>query len=146
MKKHHPARRKPKKALGFSAAVLSGAAFSTVLGMVLLALACIPALSLSDPLRFVPVFALVCLFVSAAAGAHLSARLHGKNGLLCGLLSSRALILILVVTACVLSLKIKTSLFLICAPALLLISAIAGVCGVSASEPKMPKHKPFKIR
>ena len=146
MKKHHPAHRKPKRAFGFSAAVLSGAAFSTALGMALLALACIPALSLSDPLRFVPVFALVCLFVSAAAGAHLSARLHGKSGLLCGLISALALILILVVFACVLSLKIKTSLFLICAPALLFVSAIAGVCGVSASEPKMPRHKPFKIR
>ena len=146
MKKHRPAHRRAKKEIGFPAAVFSGAAFSVALGMALLALSCIPALSLSDPLRFVPIFSLVCLFVSAAAGAYLAARMHGKSGLVCGLLSSLALIMILVVIACILSLKIKTSLFFICVPAILLVSAIAGVCGVSASEPKMPKHKSFRPR
>ena len=146
MKKHRPSHRRPKKEAGFPAAVLSGTVFSVLLGALLLTLSCIPVLSLSDPLRFTPVFALASLFVSASAGAYFAARLHGKSGLACGVLSSLAFLLILALTACALSLKIRTPLFFVCAPCLLLTSAVAGIKGVSASEPKMPKHKPFKIR
>ena len=146
MKNHPPAHPKPKKERSFAASVLTGTVFSLLLGTALLALICIPALSLADPLRFAPVIALACLFVSAAAGARLAAGLHGKSGLACGMLSTLALILILVVIACAFSLKIRTSLFTICAPALLLISAVSGVCGTTKREPKRYTHKHVKIR
>ncbi|MBR6744057.1 MAG: hypothetical protein IKM00_02425 [Clostridia bacterium] len=116
MKKHPTARRQTKKETAFPIAVLAGAVFSLVLGMALLALSCIPALSLADPLRFAPVFAIACLFVSAAAGAYFAARLHGKSGLACGVLSSLLLILAAVAMAGLFSLRIRTSLFMICAP------------------------------
>ena len=146
MKKHPPARRAQKKELGFPISVLLGAVCSLFCGTALLALSCIPLLALPDPLRFAPVFALVCLFVSVAVGANFAARLHGKSGLACGVLCALALILTLVALACVLSLKIRTSLFMICAPALLLTAAISGICGVSEKAPKVRKHKPVKFR
>ena len=146
MKKHPPARRAQKKELSFPASVLLGAICSLFCGTVLLALSCIPLLSLPDPLRLAPVFAIACLFASVAVGANLAARLHGKSGLACGILSALAFILTLVALACALSLKIRTSLFIICAPALLLTAAIAGVCGVSEKAPKIRKHKPVKFR
>lgn len=145
MKKHFRSRSPQKKETGFLTAVLIGAAFSLILGMILLALCCIPALALADPLRFAPVFALVCLFVSAAAGAYLAARLHGKSGLACGILSALTLIIGMIALCFILSLKIRMSLFFICAPALLLVSAFAGLRGVSAPSPKMRHHK-MKIR
>ena len=144
MKKRPISRRQPKKETGFLISVLAGTAFSILIGMLLLALSCIPALSLADPLRFAPAFALASLFVSAAAGAYFAARLHGKSGLACGALSSLALILGIVATACALSLKIRVSLFMICTPILLVVSAVAGVCGVSEKEPKSYRHKHAK--
>lgn len=144
MKKHPAARRQQKKETSFPISVLTGALLSLLLGLLLLALSCIPALSLADPLRFAPVFALASLFVSAAFGAFSAARLHGKSGLACGMLSSLVFILGIVATACALSLKIRVSLFMICAPALLIISAVAGVCGVSEKEIKPYKHKHVK--
>ena len=146
MKKRFPSHRAPKKETGFLRSVLTGGAFSLVLGMILLALSCIPALALSDPLRFAPVFALVCLFVSAAAGAYLAARLHTKSGLACGILSALSLIVGVIVLCFILSLKIRVSLFFICAPALLLVSAVAGVCGVSEKDVKPHKHKASRFR
>lgn len=148
MKKHFPSHRtqKQKKETGFLRAVLTGAAFSLILGMALLALCCIPALALPDPLRFAPVFALVCLFVSVTAGAYLAAKLHGKSGLACGLLCALAFIGVTVAITFILSLKIRVPLFFICVPVLLLMSAIAGICGVSSSAPKMHKHKAAKFR
>ena len=145
MKKHFHSRSPQKKETGFLAAVLIGTAFSLVLGMILLALLCIPALALADPLRFAPAFAISALFISAAAGAFLSAKLHGKSGLACGILTALMLIICLVALCFIFSLKIRASLFFICAPALLLVSAFAGLRGVSAPSPKMRHHK-MKIR
>ena len=143
--KKHPVRGQTKREIGFPAAVLAGALISVLLGMLLLALSCIPVLSLSDPLRFVPVFALASLFIANAVGARTAAKLHGKSGLACGMLSALALILILVTVACILSLKIRTMLFVICAPALLLVAAVAGISGVSEKKSKH-KHKYAKFR
>ena len=145
MKKHFHSRSPQKKEVGFLTAVLIGTAFSLALGMILLALLCIPALALSDPLRFAPAFALSALFISAAAGAFLSAKLHGKSGLACGILTALMLIICLVALCFIFSLKIRTTLFFICAPVLLLVSAFAGLRGVSAPSPKMRHHK-MKIR
>lgn len=130
MKKHRYSRSKPKKEKSFLFSVCFGAFFSLALGVVLLTLFSLPALKLEDPTRFVPVFALISLFVSAAVGAHLSARFHGKSGLACGILSSLLLIVILVGLGFLFSLQIKPTLFTICAPSILVISAIAGICGV----------------
>ena len=144
--KKHPVRGQSKKTFGFPTAILAGALVSVLLGMVLLALSCIPILALSDPLRFAPVFALASLFISAAVGAHIAAKLHGKSGLACGVLSALVLILVLVLIACILSLKIRMTLFTICAPALLLTAAVAGISGVSEKAPKVHKHKHVKFR
>ena len=130
MKKRRYSRSTPKKEKSFLFSVLCGAAFSFLLGMLLLTLFAFPALILEDPLRFAPIFSLSALFVSAAGGAYLSARLHRKSGLACGMLSSLGMILILVALSFIFSLQIKSSLFMICAPALLVVSAIAGICGV----------------
>ena len=145
MKKHFHSRSPQKKETGFLAAVLIGTAFSLVLGMILLALLCIPALALADPLRFAPAFAISALFISAVAGAFLTAKLHGKSGLACGILTALTLVICLVALCFIFSLKIRASLFFICAPALLLVSAFAGLRGVSAPSPKTRHHK-MKIR
>ena len=144
--KKHPVRGQSKKSVGFLTAILAGALVSVLLGMILLALSCIPVLLLSDPLRFAPVFALASLFISTAVGARTAAKLHGKSGLACGVLSALVLILLLVMIACVLSLKIRMTLFTICAPALLLTSAVTGISGVSEKAPKVHKHKHGKFR
>ena len=144
--KKHPVRGQMKKELGFPTAILAGALVSVLLGMLLLALSCIPVLAFSDPLRFAPVFALASLFISTAVGAHTAAKLHGKSGLACGVLSALALILILITVACILSLKIRVTLFTVCAPALLLTAAVAGISGVSEKAPKVHKHKHAKFR
>ena len=130
MKKHRHSRSKPRKEKGFLFSVCFGAFFSLFFGILLLVIFTVPALKLEDPLRFAPFFALISLFVSAAVGAHLSARFHGKSGLACGVLSSLLLITILVGLGFLFSLQIKPTLFIICAPSLLVVSAIAGICGV----------------
>ncbi len=132
MKKHRisRSRSRSKKEKSFIFSVFSGTVLSLLLGMALLAIFSIPLLKLEDPLRFVPVFALIALFVSAAAGAHFSARFHGKSGLACGVLSSLLMIMVLVGLGFLFSLQIKPTLFMICAPSLLVVSAIAGICGV----------------
>ena len=141
MKNHPIPRRQQKKEAGFLSAVLIGAVLSMLLGLILLALSCIPALSLADPLRFAPIFALAVLFISAAAGSYFAARLHGKSGLACGVLSALIFVLGTVAAACAFSLKIRVSLFMICVPILLIVSAVAGVCGVSEREQKPHVHK-----
>ncbi|MBE6665678.1 MAG: TIGR04086 family membrane protein [Ruminococcaceae bacterium] len=130
MKKHRYSRSQPKKEKSFLFSVCFGAFFSLFLGILLLALFSLPSLKLEDPLRFAPIFALISLFVSSAIGAHLSARFHGKSGLACGVLSSLLLIILLVGLGFLFSLQIKPTLFTICAPSMLIISAIAGICGV----------------
>ena len=130
MKKHHISHSRPKKEKSFLFSVFFGTCSSLVFGMVLLSVFAIPALKLEDPLRFIPIFALISLFLSAAIGAHISARLHRKSGLACGVLSSLLLILVLVGLGFLFSVQIKPTLFMICAPSLLIISAIAGICGV----------------
>ena len=144
--KKHPVRGQSKKAVGFPTAILAGALVSLLLGMLLLALSCIPVLALSDPLRFAPAFALASLFIATAVGAHIAAKLHGKSGLACGVLSALLLILLLVTIACILSLKIRMTLFTVCAPALLLTAAVSGIRGVSEKAPKVHKHKRVKFR
>ena len=146
MKKHPVSRPSSKKEKGFFVSVLVGAVCSIALGMILLALSCIPALAMEDPLRYAPVFALISLFVSDIVGARVAARLHGKSGLACGMLSSLALILTAVALCFVFSLQIRTPLFMICAPALLLAAAVSGIGGVSHREPKSKKHKPKGFR
>ncbi|MBR7161671.1 MAG: TIGR04086 family membrane protein [Clostridia bacterium] len=131
MKKHRYSRSRTKKEKSFIVSVFSGALCSLLFGVLLTALFALPALKLEDPLRFAPVFGLASLFISAAVGAHLSARLHGKSGLACGMLSSLLLILVLVGLSFVFSVQIKPSLFSICAPSLLLLSAVSGILGVT---------------
>lgn len=130
MKKRRISRSKSRKEKSFLFSVFFGAAFSLILGMALLTLFAIPTLKLEDPLRFVPIFGLISLFVSSAIGAHISARLHGKSGLACGVLSSLTMIMALVALGFIFSLQINSTLFIICAPSMLIISAIAGICGV----------------
>ena len=136
MKKHPVSRSAPKKEKSFLFSVFAGAVFSLALGLLLLALFCIPALALEDPLRFVPAFALISLFACAVSGARLAARLHGKSGLAAGVLSTLLLILLLVLLAFAFSLKIRSTLFFLCAPALLFVSAAAGIGGVSDKKEK----------
>lgn len=130
MKKHRYSRSKQKAEKSFLFSVFFGSACSLLLGIILLVLSSFPLLILEDPLRFTPIFSLISLFISASVGAYISARLHRKSGLACGMLSSLVMIMALVALGFIFSLQIKTSLFMICAPSLLIISAIAGICGV----------------
>ncbi len=134
-------RSQPKKEKSFFVSVFIGAVISLVCGILLLMLSCVPMLSLEDPNRFAPVFGLAALFISAIVGGYLSARTHRKSGLACGALSALLLISVLVLLAFALELKIRTSLFIICAPSLVVCSAIAGICGVGSESSPKPKHK-----
>ena len=134
-------RSQPKKEKNFLVSVLIGTAVSLLTGMLLLALSCFPALMMEDPLRFAPAFAIVSLFVSTIFGSHISARTYGKNGLACGALSALLVIAVLVVGAFIFEWKIKTVLFAVCAPALLICAMIAGICGIGTEKTKKPRHK-----
>ena len=130
MKKHRFSHPKPKKGKSFLFSIFFGASVSIFSGIFLLLIFTVPMLKMEDPLKFVPIFALISLFVSSSIGAHISARLHGKSGLACGVLSSLAVILTLTCLGFFFSIQINPSLFIICAPSMLVLSAIAGICGV----------------
>ena len=134
-------RSQPKKERSFFVSILIGTVVSLCTGMLLLALSCFPALMMEDPARFAPAFSIVSLFVSTAVGSYLSARTYGKNGLACGAVSALLVIAVLVIGSLILEWKIKTVLFAVCAPALLICAMIAGICGIGTEKTKKPRHK-----
>ena len=134
-------RTQPKKEKSFVVSIFIGAASALFCGISFLALACLPMLSLEDPGKFAPALGLASLFISTIIGGYLSARAHRKSGLACGALSALLLISTLVLLAFSIEATISISLFSICAPALIVCAAIAGICGVSAPTSKKPKHK-----
>ncbi len=135
-------RTQQKAGKSFFVSVFLGTLFSLLIGIFLLMIFCLAGLSLEDPDRLVPIFSLVALFVSAFFAGYLSARLHRETGFLCGALSGVFLIGILVLLAFACSFSIQISLFFICAPFAVVISAIAGVGGVRKRE-KPRKKKRF---
>lgn len=134
-------RTQPKKEKSFFVSVFLGTLVSLAIGLILLVISCFAGLSMENPDQFTPIFALVSLFATALFGGYLSARAHRENGLFCGALSGILLVGILVLLVFAFSFSIKISLFLICAPAVIVCSAVAGVCGVNSGMNKKPKHK-----
>lgn len=118
-----------------------GTLISLAVGLLLLVASCFIGLSLDDPDKFTPPLALGSLFITALLSGYLSARKHKKNGLLCGAVSGILLTGIMVLLAFAFSLGIRLSLFAICAPAVVVCAAIAGICGVGSGSVKKPKHK-----
>ncbi len=134
-------RTQPKKEKSFFVSVFLGTLFALLIGFLLLILSCFAGLSMEDPDQFTPIFSLVSLFITALSSGYIAARTHRENGLFCGALSGIFLIGILVLLVFAFSLSIKISLFFICAPAIIVSAALAGVCGVSAGTGKKTKHK-----
>ena len=122
-------RTQKGKEKSFFVSVFLGTVISLALGLLLLVLSCFAGLSIS-------------LFITALSGGYIAARTHRENGFFCGALSGVFLIGILVLLVFIFSLSIKISLFLICAPAVIVSSAVSGVCGVSAGTTQ--KHKRSK--
>ncbi len=135
-------RTQKGKEKSFFVSVFLGTVISLALGLLLLVLSCFAGLSMEDPEKFTPVFSLISLFITALSGGYIAARTHRENGFFCGALSGVFLIGILVLLVFIFSLSIKISLFLICAPAVIVSSAVSGVCGVSAGTTQ--KHKRSK--
>ena len=136
MKKKHPFQKRNTEGRkkSFFTSVLTGSVISLLSGIALLAVFSFPALAMEDPLRFAPVFGITALFLSVIIGSYISARVHGKNGLACGALSALLTVAALIVLTFAMKFSIRTELFLICAPALIISACIAGVCGVSTEE------------
>lgn len=138
--KHKHAGEKKEKS--FFVSVFTSTLISLAVGLVLLVASCFLGLSLDDPDKFTPPLALGSLFITALLAGYFSARSHKKSGLLCGAVSGILLTGILVLLAFAFGLSIRLSLFAICAPAIIIFSAIAGICGVGAgTAKKKPRHK-----
>ncbi len=133
--------RSETKEKSFFVSVFIATLLSLVLGLLLLIPMTLLGLRLEDPDRFTPIFALISLFLTALAGGYTAARIHRENGLLCGALSGILLIGILILLVFAFSLSVRLTLFLTCAPAIVISSAAAGICGVSAGKEKKPKHR-----
>ena len=131
-------RTHEKKDKSFFAAVLIGTLTALAIGLVLLLASCFLGLSFDDPDRYTPILALASLFITALTGGYLSARTHRKNGLACGAVSGILLVGILVLLTFALGLGIRLPLFAICAPAVIVCAAIAGI---GSGTVKKPKHK-----
>jgi putative membrane protein (TIGR04086 family) len=134
-------RTQSGKEKSFFVSVFLGTLISLIIGILLLVVSCFAGLSTEDPERLAPIFALVSLFITALLGGYIAARTHKENGLFCGALSGILLIGILVLLVFAFSLSIRISLFGICAPAIIVSSAVAGVCGVSAGKKPKNIHK-----
>ena len=130
-----------KKEKSFFVSVFIGTLIALGAGLLLLLAACFLGLSLDDPEKFTPPLALGSLFITALLAGYLSAHSHKKNGLLCGAVSGILLTGIMVLLAFAFGLGIRLSLFAICAPAVIICAAIAGICGVSSGAAKKPRHK-----
>ena len=134
-------RTQSGKEKSFFVSVFLGTLLSLVIGLLLLVISCFAGLSMEDPEKLAPVFALISLFITALLGGYIAARTHKENGFFCGALSGILLVGILVLLVFAFSLSIKISLLLICAPAVIVSSAVAGVCGVSAGKKPRSVHK-----
>ncbi len=134
-------RTAPKTEKSFWGSVLIGTLFALLIGFILLIVSSFIGLRLEDPEAIAPIFALVSLFFTAFSGGYASARIHKESGFVCGAVSGILLIGILVLLVFACSFSIKLSLFLICAPAAVVSSAIAGVCGVNGGKEKKTKRK-----
>ncbi len=134
-------RSSAKTGKSFFVSVFLGTLIALAIGLGLLIVSSFAGLSLEDPEPFLPIISLVSLFVSSLFGGYLSARIHKESGLVCGALSGILLIGILVLLTFSCSFSIKLSLFMICAPAILVVASIAGVCGVNGGKEKKTKRK-----
>lgn len=125
----------------FFVSVFLGTLSSLFIGILLLLFSCLLCLSMEDPERAIPILALICLLCTSLFSGYLSARAHRENGFLCGLLSGIFLVGILIIFAFAFSFSIRISLFGILSPTLVISSAIAGICGVSAKRKAKNKRK-----
>ncbi len=142
MPKHGTSKKRtPPAKKSAPVSVFCGALFALIFGLLLLLFFTFILMKLPDPERFAPVTALVSLFASAAFAGFLSARLHGENGLVLGLLSGIFLSAVLVLLLFALSLSVNPTLFFICAPAAVITSALAGLCGVNSKAGKRRKNR-----
>lgn len=132
----------PPKERSFFVSVFVSTAIALTVGFFLLVLICLMGLSLKDPAQYTPRFAIAALFATALLAGYLSARGHGKSGLACGSLSGLLLVGVLVLLAFAFEMRIHISLFMICAPAVMICSSIAGIVGVGADRTPKKKHKP----
>ena len=101
------------------------------------------ALSLSDPDKYIKIFALVCLFVSSGFGGRAAARAKGKSAFLCGAFVGIIMIGVTVILCLALSLAIDPTLFAICAPTVLVTAILGAVSGVGTPKKSKRKKKKF---
>ncbi len=138
-------KRRTDKHMGKSLAVCIplGALCALIFGILLLALFTVIGLRMRDPDPITPPLALTALFLCALLGGYTAARLHGRSGLLCGAATALLFVAILVLLVFARGGAIKLSLFVICAPASIVLSAVAGVCAVSGRSEKRRKKRKF---
>lgn len=134
-------RSQPKKEKNFLMSVMIGVISAFCLGITLLVIFSFPALAMEDPSRFAPAFAIAALFLSMFFGSYLAAHIYKKNGLACGAFCAFLVIVLIVLLSFILNWQIRMTAFAVCAPALLICSMIAGICGVSSKRSVKPKHK-----
>lgn len=117
------------------ACVVKGTLWGIACGAVSLLISAAIGLSLPDPDKYSAPLALASLFISAFAGAFISARKCGDGGLRAGLFSGVLFLLVLALVALGTGTSIKPLMFAICAAVILVTSAFAGISG-AARKPK----------
>ncbi|MBQ9748686.1 MAG: TIGR04086 family membrane protein [Clostridia bacterium] len=132
-----------KKRRQLPVAVCIGTLTGLTAGLLFLVLFTALGLTIQDPDRITPPLAIVALLACALICGYVSARLHGKSGFLCGILSGLMLLGILILTIFACRCVIRITLFAVCAPAVLVCAAVAGVCAVSGKKERPRKKHRF---
>ena len=117
------------------ACVVKGTLWGIACGAVSLLISAAIGLSLPDPDKYSAPLALASLFISAFVGAFVSAKKCGSGGLRAGLFSGVLFLLVIALVALGAGTSIRPLMFAICAAAILVTSAFAGISG-AARKPK----------
>ena len=111
---------------GLAVAVFSALIISVIMGLI--------GLSLDDPDKYTGVFALAALFIASGIGGYITARVRGKNALICGLITGLMIIMTMVLFSLSFALGINMSLFAICVPSIIVTSMLGAVSGVGKKD------------
>ena len=127
---------------GLLPCALLGLAVSAAFSAAIAAVCALFALSMQDPGKLTPTFALASLFIAALAGGFASARKKGGSVLPCGVLTAALFLALISVLALIFSLKMNISLFALRALGVLLCSVLGANAGAgTGGKRKKRKHR-----
>lgn len=124
--------------------VLIGTLIGIAVGAVLLFLLAAAGLSLDDPRKYAPIFALASLFAASYISGIAGAKLYGGRRSRAGLLSGLLFILAVVLVTFAVGAKLNLLLLAICVPVAVILSLLGDITGAGSPAAKRHKHRqPF---